>query len=270
MALLCVNKTVKGNNCYMYALVTGASSGIGEQIALLLAEKGYNLILTARRVEKLTALQKSITEKYSVNVITMFADLSKKEEVQNLHEKCKAYNITVLINNAGLGKIGFLSQTEQKDESFMIDTNITALYLLTKLFIKSMEKGHILNVSSIAAFQPDPKMAVYGATKSFVLNFSLAAGYELKKENKPLYISVLCPGPVNTEFNDVAGGSFGLKAMSAQKCARIAVKGMFKKKRVIIPGVLMKTVRLLSRFAPLALLLKTTYNIQDNKQQKNK
>ena len=150
----------------------------------------------------------------------------------------------------------------------MINTNITALYLLTKLFANSMEKGYILNIASSAAFLPDPKMAVYGATKSFVFSFSNAVNYELKRQDKDVSVSVLCPGPVNTEFNDVAGGSFNIKAMTAKRCAQIGVKGMFNKKRVIVPGALMKISRFFLPLLPAKLLLMLSYNIQSNKMNK--
>lgn len=249
----------------MYALITGASSGIGKEIAYILAEKGYNLIITARRLERLEQIKKEITKKYNVNVEVFKTDLSVQDNVFKLFEKCKEYDITAVINNAGFGKIGLLSTTDITDEISMINTNITAAYMITKLFSQHMQKGHILNVASLAAFQPGPVMAVYAATKAFLLSFSLAAGYEIKKQGKPVYISTLCPGPVDTEFNDVAGGSFGIKAMTAKKCADIAIKGMLGKKKVIIPGVSMKAVRLVSFLAPLPLKLKAGYKIQKNK-----
>jgi short-subunit dehydrogenase len=249
----------------MYALITGASSGIGKEISYLLAEKGYNLIICARREDRLTQIKEDIKTKYGREVITVCVDLSDYDETISLYKKCLEYDVFIVVNNAGFGKIGFLSQTNIDDEIRMINTNVTALYTLTKLFSGRMEKGHILNVASMAGFLPDPLMAVYGATKSFVINFSLAAGYELKKQKKPVYISVLCPGPVDTEFNAVAGGTFKFRAITAKECARIAVSGMFKKKKIIIPGTSMKAAKFFSRFAPLGLLNKISFKNQKGK-----
>lgn len=254
----------------MYALVTGASSGIGKEIAKTLAKKGYDLIITARREERLKQLKEEIEKETKSKVITKVCDLTNAENINNLHKECSEYDVNVVVNNAGFGVIGFFNETDIEKEIKMIDTNITALYILTKLFTKSMKKGHILNVSSLAAFLPDPKMAVYGASKSFVLNFSKAVNYELKRQNKDITITTLCPGPVYSEFNDVAGGSFNFKAITAKKCADIAIKGMFKKKSVIIPGLKMKLTRFFSKITPSKLVLKISYNIQNNKTTKYK
>ena len=254
----------------MYALVTGASSGIGKEIAKTLAKKGYDLIITARREERLKQLKEEIEKETKSKVVTKVCDLTNAENINNLHKECSEYDVNVVVNNAGFGVIGFFNETDIEKEIKMIDTNITALYILTKLFTKSMKKGHILNVSSLAAFLPDPKMAVYGASKSFVLNFSKAVNYELKRQNKDITITTLCPGPVYSEFNDVAGGSFNFKAITAKKCADIAIKGMFKKKSVIIPGLKMKLTRFFSKITPSKLVLKISYNIQNNKTTKYK
>lgn len=249
----------------MYALVTGASSGIGREIAKLLAKRGYGLILAARREERLIRLKEEIEEGCGVDVVVKPCDLSDVENARKLFEECRAYRVEVLINNAGFGKIGFFEDIGEKEELEMISTNIAAPYLLTKLFVNNMERGYIMNVASLAAFQPDPKMAVYGASKAFINSFSKAVGYELRRRGKPIHVCTVCPGPVETEFNDVAKGHFNVKAMSAERCAKIAVDGMFKKKRTVIPGFLMKLLYFASKITPEAARLSLSYNIQDKK-----
>ena len=251
----------------MYAAITGASSGIGKEIAKLLAEKGYDLIISARREERLINLKKEIESNFKVNVVVATHDLSLYENAVKLHDDCQKYDVSVLINNAGFGKIGFLKDIPIMEELSMINTNIVSLYVLTKLFSASMKSGYILNVASSAGFSPQPGMAVYGATKAFVLNLSEAVRYELKKQNKDVHISTLCPGPVDTEFNDVAKGSFTIKSLTAKKCALSAVKGLFKRKNIIIPGVIMKVARI-SKFLPSSFVISAAYNIQKNKAEK--
>lgn len=252
----------------MYAVITGASSGIGREIAFLLAEKKYNLVLTARRLDRLKTLQQELRALHKVEVQVYSIDLSNLEGARELHEKCKDLDVQILINNAGFGKIGRFWEIGLEDELDMISTNISALHALTKLFINSMERGRILNVASMAAFQPDPNMAAYGATKSYVLNFSRAVGYELKRAKRDIHISVLCPGPVNTEFNDVAEGHFNVPSMSAEKCAQLAVKGLFKNKPVIVTGFRMKVLHCLSKIAPTSWILPVQYKVQSGKMTK--
>lgn len=258
-------KKVFEENSNMHALVTGASSGIGREIARLLARRGYDLILVARREERLRQLKEEIEASCGVSVEVKPCDLAGTENVRKLFEECRGYDIEVLINNAGFGKIGFFEGISEEDELEMIATNVAAPYLLTKLFVNKMKRGYIMNVSSLAAFQPNPKMAVYGASKAFINSFSKAVGYELKRQKKPVHICTLCPGPVDTEFNDVAKGHFNVKAMSAERCARIAVEGMFRKKRMVIPGFFMKLLYFASKLTPEALRLFVSYRIQDKK-----
>ena len=249
----------------MYALITGASSGIGKELAILLAKKGYNLILTARREKRLLHLKKSIESQYSVKVIVDSLDLSNVQSCISLHKTYKDYPITVLINGAGFGKVGNVTDIPLENELSMINTNITALHILTKLFSSTMKKGYILNIASIAAFQPGPYLATYSATKAYVANFSIALNYEMKRQKKQIHIATLCPGPVNTEFNKVAGTDFSLPSISAKKCAKLALYGLFHKKTVIIPSFPIKMSYLGSKFAPLALILPIEYKIQTKK-----
>lgn len=249
----------------MYALITGASSGIGMEIATLLAKRGYHLIIVARRKERLEELAQKIRHQYQVTVIPMSYDLSCKEQCFALFDACKPYNVTVLINSAGYGKVGYFPELPLDVELNMIDTNIASLHILTKLFINHMKKGRILNIASIAGFQPGPMLTTYSATKAYVLNFSLAVNYELKRHKRNIHISTLCPGPVATEFDKVAGTNFSLKSITAEECAREAVEGLFQKKDLIIPGTQMKFMHLASKFSPYKLLLPIEYLIQTRK-----
>lgn len=249
----------------MYALITGSSSGIGKELAVLLAQKNYNLILVARRKERLERLKKALTNRYKIDVITAPCDLSSRETCIELHNKFKDYPISLVVNGAGFGKVGNVKDIPIHYELDMIDTNITALHILTKLFASSMKQGYILNIASIAAFQPGPYLAAYSATKSYVANFSVALNYELKRQKKPVHISALCPGPVNTEFNKVAGTDFTLPSISAKKCAKAALKGLFRKKNIIIPSFTIKASYLGSKLSPMSILLPIEYKIQTAK-----
>lgn len=219
----------------MKALITGASSGIGEAIANELFDAGCSLVLVGRNIDKLEQLKKKYGRK--AKIIEM--DLSSTYNCIELYEMCKNDKIDVLINNAGFGDCGYFDETDLNKELSMIDVNVKAVHTLTKLFLNDFVKhnrGFILNVASIAAFAPGPLMATYYATKTYVLNITNSISDELKKQNSNVYIGCLCPGPVDTNFNNVASVSFSLKGMSKEKVAKYAVKEMFEKKKIIIPG----------------------------------
>lgn len=249
----------------MYAVITGASSGIGKEIAKLLAQKNYNLILVARREHRLQALKQKLEQRYSITVLCMAYDLSDRKQCIALYEACKDYPIKVVINNAGFGKTGTLQSVKLEDELSMIDTNITALHILTKLFATHMDNGYILNVASIAAFSPIPIMATYGATKSYVASYSRAMNYELRHLHKNVSITTLCPGPVDTEFNKVAGADFALRSITAKQCAKIALRGMFQRKEVVTPGLTTTLARYFMKITPTKLLLPIECHIQSKK-----
>ncbi len=250
-----------------YALVTGASSGIGRAMAKALASKGNNLILVARRNDRLQALKKEIEHICDkVDVVIACTDLSVMENCKKLVEDTKIYKPHIVINNAGFGRVGFFTEIEQDKEEEMIKLNIESLYCLTKMFVEEMDEGIILNVSSLAAFLPTPLLATYAATKAFVLNFSLAVNNELKHQKRPIKIKVLCPGPVNTEFAKVAGARQGFMEMSPERCATIAIKGLEKRKAVIIPGPLMKFARFLVWLLPQRIILAASFRLQSKKE----
>lgn len=247
----------------MQALITGASSGIGKEIAIYLNELGYDLILVARDKEKLIELSGQLN-KAEVYV----SDLKEKENVLKLYEDFKDRNIDLLVNNAGFGLFGYTTETALDKELDMINLNICAVHILTKLFLKDMIKrnnGCILNVASSAGFLPGPYLNTYYATKNYVTKFTMAIYEELKHQNSKVRISALCPGPVDTNFNTVAGGSFRTKSLTSKYVARYGIDKTLKGKLIIIPSIKMKLGNFFSRFLPYKLQLKIVYNIQKNK-----
>lgn len=251
----------------MKALITGASSGIGLDIAKYLNSLGYDLILVARNKEKLEEVQSTLKGKIKIVVM----DLSVESNVKSLYVLCKNEDIDILVNNAGFGGFGTFTETELNSEINMINLNIKALHTLTKLFLRDMKrknKGYILNVASSAAFQPGPLMATYYATKAYVLHLTEAISYELKKENSNVKISCLCPGPVDTNFNNVAGVSFSVKPLTSEYVAKYAIDNMFKNKMLIVPGFKMKCAKFFGRFLSDKKLMAITYRIQKKKQKK--
>ena len=248
----------------MKALITGASSGIGKDMTKYLAEKGYDLILVGRDKKKLEELQSSL----KVNSQIIIADLSDETKVKEVYVMVKNENIDILINNAGFGAFGKFSETDLNNEIDMINTNVIAVHLLTKLFLRDMQKrnsGYILNVASSAAFGPGPLMATYYATKAYVNNLTEAINEELRREKSNVFVCSLCPGPVDTNFNNVAGVKFSVKPLTSNEVARYAIDQMFKKKVVIIPGFKMKLALFGRRFVSRKFLRKITYNIQKSK-----
>lgn len=249
----------------MKALITGASSGLGRDMAKVLSSKGYDLILVARRKNLLEQLKSELNTE--VEIIAM--DISSTFNCMKLYNKVKKYDIDIVINNAGFGTFGTFSDTNMNMELDMIDLNIKAVHSLTKVFLqdfKEKNKGYILNVASLAAFQAGPLMATYYATKAYVLRLTEAIYEELRREKSGVYVGTLCPGPVDTGFNDVAGVKFGVKSLKSYDVAEYAIKNMFKRKLVIIPGLSMKLVCYLGHFVPRKIKLKLAYNIQKKKQ----
>lgn len=248
----------------MRALITGASSGIGRDMAHYLGSLGYDLILVSRDQDKLLEVAKSI--KTSVKVITM--DLSSRDNVFKLYDQVKNEDIDFLINNAGFGLFGNTYETDLGKELKMIDLNITAVHILTKLFLEDMvkkDKGRILNVASSAGFMAGPGLNTYYATKNYVTKWTIAIYEELRRMKSNVKISCLCPGPVNTNFNKVAGGHFTLKGLSSEYVAKYAIDKALKNKLIIVPGVSMKLGLFFNRFLPYKLSLKIVYNIQKKK-----
>ena len=246
----------------MRALITGASSGIGRDIAINLSKKGYDLILVARDLEKLN----EVKAKLHTNVEVVSMDVSNAKNCKELHEKYQ--DIDILVNNAGFGDCGYFTKTSLDKELKMIDTNIVAYHVLTKLYLQDMKQrnsGKILNVASIAGFMPGPLMATYYSTKAYVVRLSEAIREELRREKSNVQISILCPGPVNTNFNKVADVQFALKGLSSEYVAKYAVDKLFKGKFYIVPGWKIKLARFGAKIAPNNLVAKICYNMQRRK-----
>lgn len=248
----------------MKALITGASSGMGKDMAIELSNRGYDLVLVARRKEKLEEIKKQL--KTNVEICTM--DISIENNCYQLYEQ---YNdIDILINNAGFGLFGEFDEIDINKELQMIDTNIKAVHILTKLYLKDFIKknsGYILNTASTAGFFSGPLMATYYATKGYVLKLTEAINEELMHIKSKVYIGALCPGPVNTEFNDVANVKFSVKALSSNYVAQYAIKKMFKNKKIIIPGLSNKLLIIISKILPRKLVIRLNYYIQRKKEQ---
>lgn len=246
----------------MKALVTGASSGIGRDIAYELASRGYELIVVARRADKLDEIKNNV----NVKCQTVSCDLSVSENCIKLCRWLVTEDIDVVVNCAGFGVFGQFSETDLKQETEMINVNINALHIITKFFVKKFvgeNRGYILNVSSSAAFAPGPLFSSYYATKAYVLRLTQAIAEEVKCKN--VYVGTLCPGTVDTEFNNVAGVGSGVTAMECKKVAEYAVNKMFKRKKLIIPGFKVKCAVFFSRFISDGVLAKITYKFQKKK-----
>lgn len=238
----------------MTALVTGASSGIGRDIARKLGSMGVRLIITGRDKESLEALRQELGAR-RVKVIA--ADISRRDECLRLYREVSAYDVDILVNNAGFGLYGKFCVTELDRELDMIDVNIGAVHILTKLFLRDFsarDKGYILNVASIAGFMPGPLMATYYATKNYVLRLTEAVREELRCQRSGVYIGAFCPGPVDTHFNSTAGVKFALRGISSEYAAECAVRGMFARKALILPTSSVKAAAIASRFIPDMLL----------------
>lgn len=248
----------------MKALVTGASSGIGREFARQLSTKGYGLILTARRTQRLEELCKEL--KTESRIIT--ADLSDEKESFELYEQTKDENIDVLINCAGFGVFGPFLETDLERELSMLDVNIRSVHILTKLFCHDFVErgsGRILNVASSAAFQPGPLLSSYYASKAYVLRLTEALAEELRRSRSRVTVSALCPGPVQTEFDDVANVKFSLPGLSPEYVASYALKRFFAGKTVIVPGTAMKAAHFFERFVPERAIVSMAYRFQHRK-----
>jgi short-subunit dehydrogenase len=245
-------------------LVTGASSGIGEEIARQLAAKGHHLILVARRVERLETLADELGRLHGIRADVLPADLGDPAARDRLVTEAEALGVALsgLVNNAGLGGSGFFAKSDQEHEREMVRVNVDALHHLTGAFLPGMVgrgEGAVLNVASLAANQPLPLFATYAATKAFVLSFSEALHGELSGTG--VSVTALCPGPVPTEFGDIAGmGNVeetlpGIVTLPTEQVAREAIDGMERGRRTVTPGLVMKGAALAGRFTPRALLL---------------
>lgn len=250
----------------MIALVTGASSGIGKDIAHELARRGYEIIAVARDTEKLNKLKEELPQ--VIECISI--DLSVRENCFKLYEMTKQYDIDVLINNAGFGTVGTFTDTDLNVELNMIDTNCVAMHILFKLYLKDMvskNHGHILNVASIASFTPGPNMATYFATKSYVYRLTQSVYQELKWQGYHVTVTALCPSPTRTAFDKTAHVKFRMNYLTSEYVAKCAVKGMLKGAWCVTPGLAGKLDKLCAKILPDKLMAKVVGRIpRENKE----
>ena len=248
------------------ALITGASSGIGKEMAYVYAENNYNLILVARRKENLETIKSDIEQKHKLNVQIFDIDLSKTDSAELLYNKVseQKLKVDVLINNAGFGIKGKFKETDMAWEESMLILNMVTLTKLTKLFVKDMLKsgsGNIVNIASVAAFQAVPNFSTYSATKAYVLHFSEAIAYELKNDN--IVVTAICPGATKSEFADVAevNQKHFSKAPSSRELAEFTYNEMKKGKVTSIHGLKNKLLVYSIRATPRKLVTAVAANV---------
>ena len=253
----------------MIALVTGASSGIGRDIARSLAKHGINVIISARRRDRLQELKAELTEKYGVKVKIIAADLSDTAQCVELHRRVRKYNIDIFVNNAGLGVFGEFTDTDLDRELDELDVNIRAFHILFKLFLQDFRKrdyGFILTTASSAGFFPGPCFSSYYASKAYVVRMTQAVHEELRADHSHVSLSMLCPGPVQTEFMDKARVNFSVPPQSSEYVAEYAVREMFAGKLTIVPSNLLKAGIVFGKVVPDCVLAFFARQIQSRRE----
>ncbi len=261
-----------------YAVITGASSGLGAEFARQLSKEGYSLVLAARREDRLKELAAEIRklQKESLNggvelpdIRIITEDLSTIEGCRSLMEKIRDIPIGIFINNAGFGDCGRFLETDEEKELSMINVNVRALHLLTKLALRRFEAqngGYLLNVASSAGLIPaGPYMSAYYATKAYAASLTRGIAQELKEAGSRVYVGALCPGPVDTEFNAVANVEFALPGITPEYCVREAIRGMKKRQIVIVPSPRMKLATGFGRHLPESLYIAAAGHQQKKK-----
>ena len=250
------------------ALITGASSGFGYEFAKLFAGDGYNLVLVARSEDKLTELARDVEARYGVSAHVLPRDLSQPNAPDEIYDELQrqSVNVDVLVNNAGFGTRGPFAQLDLAAELQEVQVNIASLTHLTRLFLPDMvsrKRGKILNVASMAAFVPGPFMAVYYASKAYILSFSEALSSELAGTG--VTVTALCPGPVRTGFQARAEMQHARlvrgNLMTAERVARLGYDGLMKGKRVVVPGFQNRVTTIALPFIPRQLLLRIVRNL---------
>lgn len=249
-------------------LLTGASAGIGAELARIFAADGHRLALVARRGDRLGALADEITKAGGTKPLVIACDLGRSDACDIIADTLAAENVEVeyVVNNAGFGLMGEAVELDRAEQLGMVDLNVRAMTDLTLRFADSVIrcKGGILNVASIASYLPGPRMAVYYATKAYVLSFTEALHQELR--SKGVRVTALCPGPVPTEFQLRAGVEPGFDSrllnISARVVAMAGYRGLMNGRRVVLPGIAMRMIPLLLRFAPRQLVLSAAHRVQ--------
>ena len=250
------------------ALVTGSRRGIGLGIARKLGQMGYFVVVSAtagQDDEVIAALQAE-----GVDCAYIPCNIANADDRARIFDEIGARygRLDVVVNNAGFGLFGPFAETDLTREIEMIQTNIVAVHILTKLFLRDFrraDRGYILNVASSAGFMAGPLMATYYATKNYVLRLTQAIREELRREGSAVRVAALCPGPVDTEFNDVANVRFSIRPLSAADAAAYGLRGLFAGRGILVPGCMMRLTLAARRFAPEELATRITYHIQHRK-----
>ena len=251
------------------ALITGASSGIGWELAKLFAGDKSDLVLVARRKERLDALAEELKDEFGVDVYVLPKDLSDPDAPKEIFEELKAegIDVDVVVNNAGFGSRGPFADIDTGKQMDMVQVNVVALTHLTRLFLPGIierGRGGILNVGSLAGFQPGPNLAVYYATKAYVLSLTEALSEEITNPN--VKISCLAPGPVRTEFGEKSALDdsllFKMSLMDVEPVVREGYEGFRQGKVIVLPGIKQKLIPLLLRFTPRFLVRKIVKSLQ--------
>jgi short-subunit dehydrogenase len=255
------------------ALVTGASGGIGEELARLFAADGHDLVLVARSRDKLARLSEELAGKHNVKARVLVSDLARPEAPREIFEELSAGGVRVdaLVNNAGFGSYGLFAETDLQTELDLLQVNVVALTHLTKLFLPALiarRRGYVMNVASTAAFQPGPLMAVYYASKAYVLSLSEALKNEC--EGAGVVVSALCPGPTETGFVAAVPGMsesklFDRAVMDARTVAEAGYRGMLAGKTIVIPGFRNNLLARSIGFFPRGLVTKVVRGIQEKR-----
>ena len=239
--------------------ITGASSGIGREFARRYAKMGCRLILTARRADRLEALAEELQQVHGTVCRILTADLAREEECTRLCNELEGETLDIFINNAGFGVCGSYLETDAAKEEEMIRVNVEAMARLFRFAVRKMQAaggGTILNVASSAGLLPGgPYMAGYYASKAYVASLTRGVAEELRQMHSPVYVCALCPGPVNTEFNDRAGVIFALKGITPEFCVDEALLGMMRHKTIIVPSAFMRLCTLAQKLVPTPLLM---------------
>jgi short-subunit dehydrogenase len=264
-------ETRPNTNLQKTVLITGAANGIGYQLAYIFAQNNYNMVLVDKNSDKLAEMLDIFPEKFHVHVRTIVKDLSESTAPTEIYLELQQANIKidVLVNNAGFGTYGKFAETSLDEELKMLQVNLVCLTHLTKLFLQDMvAQGHgkILNVASVAAFQPGPLMAVYFATKAYVLSFSEAIANEL--EGTGVSITALCPGPTATQFQRTAKMenskiAYVKTLMDTQTVALMGYQGLMENKTIVIPGIKNKILAESIRFTPRKLVTKVVRSMHE-------
>ena len=239
--------------------ITGASSGIGREFACRYAKMGCRLILTARRADRLEALAEELRQAHGTVCRILTADLAREEECTRLCKELAGETLDIFINNAGFGVCGSYLETDSAKEEEMVRVNVEAMAQLFRFAVRKMQAeggGTILNVASSAGLLPGgPYMAGYYASKAYVASLTRGVAEELRQMHSPVYVCALCPGPVDTEFNDRAGVIFALKGITPEFCVDEALLGMMRHKTIIVPSAFMRLCTSAQKLVPTPLLM---------------